>query len=677
MTIKSKRSRRAFLKESSLAAGGVAAAAYVNRGRKESRTFGFPYLKNPKIARKVLILGMDGVDPDLVRRFVAEGELPAFKKLIESGKFGDLQSTMPPQSPVAWSSFITGCNPGGTGIYDFIHRDPATFTPYLSTSRSFDAESTFKLGDWVVPLKSGRVELMRKGPAFWSVLEANDIFSSVLQIPANFPVVEDSEMVRSLSGMGTPDLLGTYGTFTLFSDVEVPGSDEFTGGRVERVQLFNHSVHTKLSGPKNSFHATKQDTKVDLVIHRDPVERVVKINIEGRDIILKQGEWSEWIPISYKLIPMFASVGGMVRFFAKEVHPNFKLYCSPIDVDPMEPSLPICSPSGYSRELSQAVGRFYTQGFPADWKGLSHGVLSDEEYLTQAHLALDEIMALYEFELARFTEGVYFQYFSSTDQNGHMLWRTMDPQHPQYDPNASQRVKDGLKSFYKRMDYALSRAMDKVDSYTTLFVVSDHGFAPFYREFNLSTWLVEQGYTVLTDPSKLGKGDFYTYVDWNKTTAYALGLNGIYLNLQGREKKGSLNDPKRCEEIRREIITKLPGVVDPENGKSIITRAYDPRDIYSGPYVSLAPDILVGYQRGYRISDESVLGKFPRELVKTRTDKWAADHCLDPAVVPGVILSNKPWSAERPALWDMAPTILGEFGITAPKEMDGKSIYSA
>ncbi len=630
-----------------------------------------PHIRSSKIQDKVMILGMDGMDPNLVRRFMAEGRLPHFKKLMELGKFGELQTTMPPHSPVAWSSFITGCNPGGHGIFDFIHRDPKSFSPYLSTSRSFDASKSMNIGKWSIPLGSGSMELMRKGPAFWSILEEHDIPSSILQIPANFPVTTDK--VRALSGMGTPDLLGGYGTFTYYSDTPVPGSETMTGGRVVGVRLMDHRVKTKLSGPKNSFRSDPTDSIVEFQIDRDSREKTLRIRIQNHDIILRQGEWSEWLPLSFELVPMFASVGGMVRFFAKEIHPNFKLYATPINIDPMEPTLPICSPAGLSRELSQAVGRFYTQGFPADTKGLSTGVLSDDEYLEQALGVFDESMRLFDYELSRFDEGLFFFYFSSIDQNCHMLLRAMDPSHPLYNPAASEKVKLAVRDLYDKMDQALELALTKVDNHTTLFALSDHGFSKFTREFNLSTWLVENGFTVLKDPSRLGEGDFYKYVDWSKTKAYALGINGLYLNLRDREKNGSL-DPDQADEVKREIQAKLPTVRDPANGNPIITNVYDPYKIYSGPFVSLAPDLVVGYHGGYRSSDESVLGKFPKEVVTDRTDKWSADHCMDPAVVPGILLSNKTWSAERPGLWDMAPTILRLFGLPDCKEMDGKSI---
>ncbi len=667
-----KLSRREFLRDSALGFGAIASSAILPRPLKNFKIDGFPFLRNNKIARKAIVIGMDGLDPNLIRKFIEAGEMPTFKKIIDrGGHFGELQTTMPPHSPVAWSSFINGTNPGGTGIYDFVHRDPTTFTPYMSTSRSFDSGSTFSLGDWNIPLSAGRVELMRKGTPFWEYLERSDIPVSVFQIPANFPITPSR--IKAVSGMGTPDLLGSYGTATLFSDMLVPAADKLSGSRVVRIREFNNIYKTALSGPRNSFRVENPSSEIPFTIQRDAYEAVIRIIIQDKEIILKAGEFSDWVPLKFEMVPYMVSVPGMVRFFAKQVHPKLQLYVSPINVDPLNPALPIASPADYSVELAQAVGRFYTQGFPADTKSLSNGLLSDDEYLMQAKIVLEENIKALEYQFNNFHEGLFFFYFSSTDQNQHMLSRLMDPTHPLYDPNASPQCKDAVKYFYRAMDEVLAKVLSKVDSSTLLIALSDHGFAPFVREFNLSTWLYEQGFTSVPHAEQMEEAETYACVDWSKTKAYALGINGLYLNLKDREKEGIVTAAESAA-IKAEIKSKLCKVTDPLNGKPIITNVYEPKDIYSGPYLNEAPDLVVGYQRGYRISDESVLGKFPKEIVRDRTDKWSSDHCMDPAVVPGMLLSNQNCKIPNPGLWDMGPSILNSFGIETPKDMNGKAV---
>nr|NIW80194.1 nucleotide pyrophosphatase [Calditrichia bacterium] len=243
---------------------------------------------------------------------------------------------------------------------------------------------------------------------------------------------------------------------------------------------------------------------------------MLKIDIQGYELILRQGEWSDWIPLTFEFLPMFSGVNGMIRIYAQEVHPNFRLYMSPINIDPMEAHVPISSPRTYSKELSEAIGRFYTQGFPEDTKALSHGVFSNEEFLAESKYVLDERLRAFDHEFSQFDDGLFFFYFSSVDQNTHVMWRDMDPTHPLYEPNASKEAKEAVYYFYRAMDDVLRRTLEKLDSRSTLMLLSDHGFAPFGREFHLSTWLVENGFTSLTDPENIHKSEFYDYVDWSK-----------------------------------------------------------------------------------------------------------------------------------------------------------------
>ena len=659
--------RREFLSKIAVGAAGIAAS-----GMSSKVIFGAPHVKRNDMVHKVMILGIDGMDPLLLSNFVKKGKMPAFKKFIDSNHFGHLFTTMPPQSPVAWSSFISGMNPGGHGIFDFIHRDPETLVPYLSTSFTEGPSKKIGIGKWNIPLNSGKIDLLRKGPAFWTLLEDIGIPATLFKLPANFPPLECHS--QTISGLGTPDVLGTYGTFSYYTDVEIEGADDFTGGKVYPVNVVDHVVAATLIGPENTFRKDGKNAEIEFKVFRDPVKNLAKIVVQGKEILIKQGEISEWIPLKFELMPYLASMSAMAQFYMQEVHPNFRLYVSPINIDPMDPALPICTPDNYSREVAEAVGRFCTKGFPEDTKALSHGVFSNQDYLVQANSVLDERLRLYDYELNRFDEGLFFFYFSSIDQNTHMMWRTMDEKHHLYDPDESSEVKHHVQYCYEVMDKVLAQALSKVDSKTTLMIVSDHGFSPFTREFHLSSWLVENGYVTLKDPNLRGEDEFFENVDWSKTKAYALGLNGLYINVRGRDRYGTVR-PSKAKEISKEIAAKLAEYKDPLTGQKVITKGFRPSEIYSGDYTKTAPDLILGYNRGYRISDEAVLGTFPEEIIGDREDKWSADHCMDSRVVPGVLLTNRRVTAELPGLQDMAPTILGEFGIEAPGEMNGKRVF--
>ncbi len=634
---------------------------------------GAPYIRNTALKKRVIVLGMDGLAPQLVSRFVAEGVMPHFKRFMEQHFHAPLTTTMPAQSPVAWSSFASGCNPGKHGIFDFIHRDPSTVTPRLSISRAKDAARHLEVGSWRLPLGGGSVELMRRGPALWSVLEQHGVSSSVFQIPSNFPVLDEG--AQSVSGMGTPDLLGGYGTCSYFSDSDLPGASAMSGIHFKRVRFIDHLVKAAIKGPANSLRAGSPEVEVPIEIRRDPTDAVVSIKVQHTELVVKAGEWSEWVPLSFELLPLFASVPGMVRFYVKEVYPKFKLYVTPVNIDPMDPAMPICSPAGYSKELAGVVGRFYTQGLPADTKSLANGILSDEEYLSQALLVLEENERMLEYQLKNFSDGFLFFYFSSIDQNSHMLMRAMDPTHPLYDPNAAPAVQHAIKNLYQRMDEAFAKALAHVDQHTTIMVLSDHGFDTFRREIHLNTWLMQEGYLVLKEPLGDDPGDVFSLVDWSRTQLYGLGFNGMYLNLRGREPQGIV-EPERASPLLDEVSQKLLAFRDPKNGARVISQMFRSDRIYHGDFVGLAPDLLVGYEKGYRVSDESVLGKFPQGVVGDRTDKWSSDHCFDYSLVPGVFLTNAACQVAQPAIWDLAPTVLKLFGIDTPPEMDGKSVLA-
>ena len=629
---------------------------------------------------KVMVIAFDGLDPKLVQQWMDEGLLPNFSKLAKQGGFMPLGTSIPPQSPVAWSNFITGQNPGGHGIFDFIHRDPETYLPFLSTSKTETPQNLWKIGRYQIPMDSGSVKLMRKGRAFWEYLGDAGIPSTIFSIPSNYPPVEGP--FRSLAGMGTPDLLGGYGSFSYFTDdppQPKPG-EEITGGKVYPVEVVDNQVDTALIGPKNTFievpeNKSPPDSTVPFVVHVDPENDAVTIDIMNRRILLNVGEWSEWTQVEFEMVPILISVKGMVRFLLKGVRP-FKLYVSPINIDPTDPALPISTPPEYAAQLAQARGGpFHTQGIPEDTKGLSGDILTNEEFLQQANTVLSERLSLYDFELSRFNRGFLFFYFSSSDQISHMFWRTMDPTHPAYVAEKDGAFQEVLKQTYIHMDKALAKAMDKVDDKTVLIVMSDHGFAPYNKSFHLSSWLLDNGYVILQNPMDRD-ADFLMNVQWMGTQAYALGINGVYLNMAGRERMGIVQ-PTQADALLDEISAKLLEVVDPETGENVVASVYKTSQAYIGPNKAGAPDLIIGFNRGYRASWETALGKFPEgNWLNPNLDEWSGDHCMAAELVPGVLFTNQPLQLKYPKLYDLPVTVLELFGLPRPKDMIGRNVFT-
>lgn len=598
--------------------------------------------------------------------------MPNFARLAAQGGFRKLATSDPPQSPVAWSNLITGMNSGGHGIFDFIHRDPKTFKIYFSTSQVEGPKHAIHLGSWRIPLGSGSVEDLRRGEAFWQILDRHSVPYTVFRIPANFPPVPAKG--KTLSGLGTPDLRGSYGTFSFYTDDPTAAPGLIEGGQIIAVRVENWRVASDLVGPDNTFKNGAPAATEPFSVAVDPLEPVARIAVQGTEFVLREGEWSNWIHVEFRLFPLFGNVHGMCRFYLKQVHPRFQLYVSPINIDPAEPALPISTPSHYSHLLSGDVGDFYTQGIPEDTKALSAGVLDDKEYLDQAHSVLTEHRRIFDAEFPAFKRGVFFFYFSSVDLNSHMFWRLMDAQHPAYEAALARQNGSAIEKTYAQLDDVLAEILAQVGKDTTVLVVSDHGFAPYYRSFNLNTWLRDKGYIQLTATTDTGSEEPFVGVDWRKTQAYGLGLNGLYLNLRGRERNGIINPGKDADDLMRKLRDQLLAVRDPKTGLPVITRIDLAKDIYQGPYAATGPDMIVGYNRAYRAGWKTILGAFPPEELEDNTDAWSGDHCMDSSLVPGVLLSNRKISAQSPALTDIAPTILEEFGIAKGEGMIGQSV---
>jgi predicted AlkP superfamily phosphohydrolase/phosphomutase len=226
---------------------------------------------------------------------------------------------------------------------------------------------------------------------------------------------------------------------------------------------------------------------------------------------------------------------------------------------------------------------------------------------------------------------------------------------------------------YARMDALVGETLPFVDRDTALFVLSDHGFRSFRRCVHLNDWLHRHGYLVLREALAEGAPrPFFSDVDWSRTRAYGLGLSGLCLNLRGRE-QGGIVPQEEAAALRQEIAAGLTALRD-DDGQTPIAHVYEAATLYRGPYLNAAPDLIVGYADGYRVSWESALGKLSGSIVDDNPKAWSGDHCVDPLLVPGVLFSNLPLTAENPGIEDMAPTMLDLFGVARPGWMDGSAL---
>ena len=651
---------------------------------------------------RVLMIGMDGMDPILLQRFMDEGKLPNFKKLSEKGGFKPLATSMPPQSPVAWSNVISGCDPGTHEIYDFIHRNPnpadesMAIEPYLSTS-SIEAASVHRelsFGEWHIPLTSDELVLRREGPTFWDFLTEHGIDATIYRMPANYPCCggNGNGHLRSVTGMGTPDLLGSYGEFTLFSAVAPAEGRLASGGSIKQLRTIKNRAVVELVGPPNFLkkpdkegHVPDMTAQVEIV--RDPDHDLVKIAVGDIVHIMKTGEWSDWTPVVFEtgipgstaLAAMQAptSINGMVRFYVKEIRPVLEIFVTPINIDPIDPAVPISEPAQFATELAEATGRYFTTGIPEHTAEIQEGALNEDQWLDKANMILEERLVQYHHALNEFDSGCLFFYFGTPDQISHIFWRDQDPDHPGRIPKQGDKYAKVIEETYIKMDAIVGEAMEAVSDDDTLIVMSDHGFASFRRGFNLNTWLHQNGYIARHEaadenaPPNSATGAFAD-VDWTKTKAYGIGLNGLYLNLRGREKNGIIEENERAV-LLKELTDGLLAVRD-NDGSQVIEKIYNTATDYKDADPNIAPDLLIGYARNYRAGWPTLLGDFSDEIIEDNKDRWSGDHCIAAHLVPGILLSNKPITIDDPDLRDLAPTLLNVFGLSPPEELEGRVV---
>jgi predicted AlkP superfamily phosphohydrolase/phosphomutase len=617
--------------------------------------------------RRLIFLGLDGLDPGLLERYMAERKLPNFARLKEMGGFSRLRTTFPALSPVAWSTFATGVNPARHSMFDFLNRNLQSYLPELSSTRVHNPERILKLGKYRIPLSRPLVEMRRKSRTFWSILGAHRIGSTILRVPITFP--PEKFHGRLLSAMCTPDLVGSQGTFSLFTtrqpgetdSGEVPSGNRLPLARGEPEGCPRYTGW--ISGPDDYMVEDGGAIRIPFSLTpapEGPAGRAV-LEVDGERHPLQTGEYTPWITLHFKAA-LGVEVRGVARFLLTETGPEYSLYMTPVNIDPERPALPISHPAYYATYLAKLLGVYSTLGMAEDTWALNERAIDEDAFLKQAYLTYAERERMFFSALDRTPRGVVACVFDTTDRVQHMFFRHLDK------GGAYSRI---IEELYKRVDGLVGKALQYVDPGTALVVLSDHGFTSFERGVNLNAWLLQNGYLARKEDAQ---GRHYLKdVDWSRTRAYTFGLAGIYINQQGRESQGIV-PASEAAELKREIAARLTGLRDEERGRVGIREAWTSNSLYSGPYLQAAPDLIVGYAAGYRASWDAAVGKVTLHVFDDNTKAWSGDHCVDPHLVPGVLLTNLRIEAENPGIEDMAPTALELFGIAPPEYMEGKCV---
>ena len=642
-------------------------------------------VKTRPVTTQVVVLGFDGADPNLAAKWMKDGKLPNLQRLAESGTFRPLGTTNPPESPVAWAAFATGLNPGGTGIFDFLKRDPQTYLPELALVSREKAEFLWGL----IPIKRPKVTNLRSGIPFYQTVAAAGYKTTVVRMPLEFPPTPMPPSGKLLAGLGVPDLRGTWGTFFYFGtdltqwDV---GDTEF-GGKLVRLEINGNAAKAEVEGPVDPTSKSYKRLSVPIEFRPTPEGNAVAIQLSGRAETVAERHWSDWYHVKYRITP-FLSVSAICRFYVLQVSPDLRIYMSPLDLDPESPPLPVSSPPGYIGALVKKHGLIKTLGWWHDTWALNEEKIDEEVFLEDTFRTMDKQAEITLDELKNDPPSLLVSVFTATDSVSHMFYRLLDPEHPRYDPELAAKYGNAIQQSYIHMDKIVGDVLAAMKPGGTLIIVSDHGFHTWRKGFNTNTWLVQNGYMALKNPDAedktqnldnlFGQGSFFPNVDWSRTKAYAVGLGQVYLNLRGREKSGTLDRGPETDRLLRELREKLLAVKDPDTQQPVIQNVYLGSEIFHGPRMPDAPELQVDFRDGYRTSWQTSLGAIPSGIVVANMKKWSGDHCAsDPSDTQGIFFSNQKVTTPNPTLFDITPTVLAILSVPVPGPLDGRALEFA
>jgi predicted AlkP superfamily phosphohydrolase/phosphomutase len=592
----------------------------------------------PKAAAKakIILLGIDGFDPKILADLMGQGDLPNFSNLAAQGFFSPLETVFPPQSPTVWTSIATGCTPSEHGIFDFVTRSPAEYLPKLTI------------------LRQGKIGYQRpyQPKTFWEIAGENNIPATILKWPVTFPATPLYGQI--LSGLGTPDIQGTLGRYTLFTTkkIEDKGGKK---GNINFVRIAGSLIKTELLGPYTfSFHGAKP---VSVPLEIELFSGAVSCRVGNASFSLAEGSWSDWVQVQFK-VGFLRTVKGMYRFFLESVEPDFSLYITPPNISCENQNFPICYPLDYAKKLAGSIGSYATLGLAEDANALRDEVIGERCFLLGCDALMKERERIFFHALQDFQKGILACVFDTPDRMQHMFWRYLNPDHPLYNEEEAQIFGPVIPAIYKRMDAILGNTLEKMNRDTLIIICSDHGFTSFQWAVHLNTWLVQNGFMSLKN-GHTASGELFQNVDWSGTTAFAMGLNSIFLNIKGREGHGIL-EPDTLAGVRENLTRAFEAWT--HQGRSVVKSIYFPS--YPEGFDSQYPDLLVGYNDGYRASWQTALGGAPQgECIQKNLEKWSGDHCCEPSLVPGIFLTNEKNLLSKPHVQEICPAILDYFGL--------------
>jgi predicted AlkP superfamily phosphohydrolase/phosphomutase len=556
---------------------------------------------------RTIIVGFDSFDPGAFESLQAAGKTPNLAKFVEQGGYSRLEVCSPPQTEVSWTCIATGVDPGSHGIFDFVHRDPQTYIPYVS----------------LLPTKQTVLGEQFLAPYTTKTLfhEAADMGypATALWWPALFPARPELP-VATIPGLGTPDIRGQLGVGTYLT--------------TEPHELKKTKVIALESTGKGKFSAALEGPQVKGKDGMHPAllpltlevldESSATLTIGNQKVQLALGKWSAIIELKFQAGFAFI-VHAITQVILTELKGRVSLYFVPLQIHPLHSLWHYATPPALVKDAWKVSGGFLTLGWPQDTNALEDGCISDDQFISLCDSIFISRKRIFFNQLDRFREGVLAGIFDCLDRVQHMFMRS--------NPEV-------VRQWYLRLDDFVGEVQSHIEKLGLpdhrLLVLSDHGFRTFDQKVHLNHWLVGNGYMSLGRQTQTPE---LKDVTWEDTQAYALGLNSLYLNIANREGKGTVG-PEEIEPLLDDLKERLLDWKT-DDGRQVISRVLFKHEAFTGPYARLGPDLVIGYAPGFRASSETGLGKSAATSLEANRGHWGADHCIDSTKVPGVLFSNR------------------------------------
>jgi len=594
--------------------------------------------RGKSIPRRILLIGADGMDPQVLERLMGAGHLPNLSRLRAEGAFGAMRTTYPPVSPVAWTSLLTGCWPAKHGIIDFVTRAPRSYRPTLGLYS-------------IRPDAAGQLQYhsYRSVPTVAELLGAEDLSSYLLHIPGTFPPPQIKG--GALAGLGAPDLLGSFGVPALYTtDVDALPAELRRRPEVTPLAAADNGVwQGTMAGPG--------EAGLPLTLRRRGDGLALRIASRDEELRLALERWSDWVEVSFAQHDGEV-LRGICRFFLLQAASNIVLYRTPLHHSPAAPGVPLCWPSDFAPRLASEIGLFPTASFPMEQAGYQDGLLPVDAFLAGAYDAWEGQVQIAETLIERADWALLAMHLFTADTLQHLFW-----------PDVEGVIAAG----YRWLDKVIGRLHDLAGRETLLIVASDHGVAPLDHWVHLNRWLHREGFLAVDDRGR---------IDWHETRAFCLGYGGIYLNVMDREPAGIVEPGQPYERARRELIDRLVALRDPYTDQQIVQHAL-PREAWNaGVHVGRMPDLIVTFHRGYGLARQDARGQIPSggEVVEENHGRWRGGHegPYAPDQVPGIFLAAgadiRHTQLRDATIVDVAPTILTMLGLKPTSEMDGQPL---